>query len=222
MPVPSGSRSSRRIGNGFQISNTRKSIRPARKVFQASGTAMSVTSCPATSSMTTNCGSFKPAPRATNVAAGIPMMVTAAAAMIVAQLRLAAGIRQMINAHTITVNVDPQVPGPGLRRPAPKNVATSAAPKAALVPGWRPGEPPSVAILVVEPVLPYCLVGVGNRGRNHVPAARPLAEIDQAAAVTAKREVRVGRLHLLLADRAAEFEGRLARHIGLRRSEVRL
>ncbi len=76
MPVPSGSRSSRRIGNGFQISKTRKSIRPARNVFQASGTAMSATSCPATSSMTTNCGSFKPEARATRVAAGIPMSVT--------------------------------------------------------------------------------------------------------------------------------------------------
>src|ERR1019366_1346596 len=74
---------------------------------KARGTAMSVTSCPATSSMTTNCGSFKPDARATSVAAGIPMRVTAAAATIVAQARLATGIQELANAHTITVANDP-------------------------------------------------------------------------------------------------------------------
>jgi hypothetical protein len=127
IPVPSGSRSSRRIGNGFQISKTRKSIRPARKVFQASGTAMTATSCPATSSTTTNCGSFKPEERATSVAAGIPMRVTAAAAIMVAQARFATGIWELANAHTKTVANEPHVPGPGLRRPVPKKVATSVA-----------------------------------------------------------------------------------------------
>src|SRR5207302_9646409 len=127
IPVPSGNRSSRRIGNGFQISKIRKSIRTERKVFQASGTAMSATSCPATSSITTNGGSFKPEERATSVAAGIPMRVTAAAAMKVAQVRLAGGMRKLTNPHTIIVANDPHVPGPGLRRPAPKKVATSVA-----------------------------------------------------------------------------------------------
>src|SRR5208282_3977310 len=131
MPVPSGSRSNRRIGNGFQISKTRKSIRPARKVFQASGTAMSVTNCPATSSMTTNCGSFRPEDRATSVAAGIPMRVAAAAATMVAEVRLVSGIRELANAHSTAVANDAQVPGPGLRRPAPKKVATSVAHNAA-------------------------------------------------------------------------------------------
>jgi len=127
MPVPSGNSSSRRIGNGFHISKTRKSIKPARKGFQASGAAMSVTNCPATSSMTTNCGSFRPAARATMVAAGIPINVTTTAAMIVAQTRFPSGIRELANAHKITVAKDPQVPGPGLRRPVPKKVATSVA-----------------------------------------------------------------------------------------------
>ena len=40
------------------ISKTRKSIKPTRKVFHVSGTAIRAMSCPATSSMTTNCGSF--------------------------------------------------------------------------------------------------------------------------------------------------------------------
>src|SRR5271156_6083014 len=77
--------------------------------------------------MTTNCGSFKPAPRATRVAAGIPTRVTIAAAMIVAHRRSATGIREHANAHRITVATDPHVPGPGLSRPRPKNVATSVA-----------------------------------------------------------------------------------------------
>src|ERR1039458_5525520 len=73
-------------------------------------------------------------------------------------------------------------------------------------------EDSSVPILVVEAVLPDGFVGVGNRRRNHIPAARPLAQIDQAAAVAAKREVGVRRLYRLLADRATEFDQTLARH----------
>jgi len=72
------------------------------------------------------------------VAAGIPISVTAAAAATVAQVRLAAGMRELANAHTMTVANDPQVPGPGLRRPAPKNVATSVAHKGADRSGTRP------------------------------------------------------------------------------------
>src|SRR5260370_26948171 len=82
--------------------------------------------------MRTNCGSFKPEERATGVAAGIPMTVTDPAAMIVAQVRLTAGIRELANAHTIIVANDPHVPGPGLRRPAPKKVATRVAHSGAL------------------------------------------------------------------------------------------
>src|SRR5260370_27919163 len=77
--------------------------------------------------MTTNCGSFKPEERATSVAAGIRMRVTAAAAIMVAQARFATGIRELANAHTRTVANEPHVPGPGLRRPVPKKVATSVA-----------------------------------------------------------------------------------------------
>jgi len=62
------------------------------------------------------------------------MRVTAPAATIVAQVRLAAGIRELANAQIITVASDPQVPGPGLRRPAPKKVATRAAHSGA---AWR-------------------------------------------------------------------------------------
>jgi hypothetical protein len=61
------------------------------------------------------------------VAAGIPMRVTAAAAIMVAQARFATGIWELANAHTKTVANEPHVPGPGLRRPVPKKVATSVA-----------------------------------------------------------------------------------------------
>ncbi len=46
-----------------------------------------------------------------------------------------------------------------------------------------------------------------------MPAASPLAQVNNAAAVTAKREVRVGAIHRFPADGAAELESALARHI---------
>jgi hypothetical protein len=81
------------------------------------------------------------------------MRVTAAAATIVAQVRLAIGIRELANAHRITVANDPHVPGPGLRRPAPKKVATSVAQSGALgqdapaTAGGTPALRSSVALL---------------------------------------------------------------------------
>ena len=57
------------------ISKARKNIKPASKLFHESGTAISAMSCPATSSITTNWGSFSPDARATRVAAGMPIDV---------------------------------------------------------------------------------------------------------------------------------------------------
>ena len=188
MPVPSGSRSNRRIGNGFRISKTRKSIRPARNVFHAKGTAMRVTSCPATSSMTTNWGSSTPATRATRVAAGMPMSVTKAAATMVAQVRLAAGMWELANHQTMTVATDPQVPGPGLRRPAPKKVATSVAQSGAR--GERPRLPAgrrryvgrgwgcSGVCLTAHLRVGSGLFAFGGGLRDYVGASGPLAEVD--------------------------------------------
>lgn len=45
-----------------------------------------------------------------------------------------------------------------------------------------------------------------------MPAAGPLAQVNDAAAVAAKREVRAGAIHRFLADGAAELESALARH----------
>lgn len=58
------------------MSKARKSIKPVRKVFHARGTAMSAINCPATSSITTICGSLLPKARDTRVAAGIPIAMT--------------------------------------------------------------------------------------------------------------------------------------------------
>ena len=45
-----------------------------------------------------------------------------------------------------------------------------------------------------------------------MPAACPLAQVNNAAAVAAKREVSVGAIHRFLAHGAAELESSLARH----------
>src|SRR5271156_3470981 len=71
---------------------------------------------------------------------------------------------------------------------------------------------PSISALIVRAILPYRFFGIGDRRRDHVASAGPLAEIEQAAALAAEREVWVGRFRRLLADRAAEFEGAFAGH----------
>jgi hypothetical protein len=131
IPVPSGSFSSCRTGGGLTISNALKSIRPAGKVFHASGTAISAINCPATSSITTNCGSLVADARATRVAAGIPISVTSTARTIATGVRSEVGSSCATAAQSTTVAADPHVPGPGRSRPIPKKVATSVAHSAA-------------------------------------------------------------------------------------------
>src|SRR5581483_211416 len=127
MPVPSGKRSSCRSGGGFQISNARKSIKPSKTDFHENEAPVRAINCPATSSMTTNCGSLIPVLRATCVAAGMPVITTTAAALMVAGNSHFPGISRAANAHTMTVASDPQVPGPGLIWPTPNTVAIATA-----------------------------------------------------------------------------------------------
>src|SRR5579862_8511427 len=56
------------------------------------------------------------------------------------------------------------------------------------------------------------LLRIGYRRGNHISAARPFSEVDNAAAVTAERKIRVGVLNGFFADGAAEFDDTLARH----------
>jgi hypothetical protein len=168
MPVPSGSRSNSRIGKGLRISKTRKSIRPTRNVFHDRGTAINETSWPATSSMTTNCGSLMPVARTTRVEAGMPMSVTTKTAMIVARVRLPTGMSEDVDAdntapHRTMVAIEAQVPGPGLRRPMPKKVATSVAQRGALDRG-------AAADAGGEPALSREAAGREERADSGVPS----------------------------------------------------
>jgi hypothetical protein len=138
IPVPSGSRSSCRIGGGFMISKALKSIKPARKVFHTRGTAISAISCPATSSITMNFGSLVADARATRVAAGMPIRVTSTAAEMATEVRSEGGMRWAAAAQIITVVAEPQVPGPGRRWPIPQKVAIRVAQS-----GARGRRPPS-------------------------------------------------------------------------------
>jgi hypothetical protein len=61
--------------------------------------------------------------------------------------------------------------------------------------------------------------GIVDRRRNYVSAAGPLAEVYEAAAIAAEREVSVRGLRRFFADGAAEFDCAFARHIGI--GEVR-
>jgi hypothetical protein len=88
-------------------------------------------------------------------------------------------------------------------------------PKAVLVPQarWQArAENRSSSILVFKAILAHGFVGVGNGRRDYISAARPFAQVDQATAVAAKREVRIGGVRWLFADRAAEFDGSLTGH----------
>src|SRR5215472_15498670 len=131
IPIPSGSRSSCRTGYGFTISKARKSIKPAKKDFQERGAPRSVTSWPAVSSITTNCGSLIPEARATEVAAGMPRATVKTARKRLAGKIHAAGSKWETTAQRIRVASDPHVPGPGFKRPAPKKVATRVAQRGA-------------------------------------------------------------------------------------------
>lgn len=135
IPMPSGSRSNCLTGGGFRMSNTLKSIKPARKVFHESGTAMSEMSWPATSSMTTKLGSFLADARAARVAAGIPTRVTTTARTIRIGVRRGYGRARARAAQRSMVAADAHVPGPGRMWPMPKNVAVSVA-----QPGARKGD----------------------------------------------------------------------------------
>lgn len=109
------------------ISKPLKSIKPARKVFHAIGTAMSAMICPATSSITTNCGSFLADARLTRVAAGIPIRMTNIATATASVVRSDGDNARATIAQIRTVAADAQLPGPGRRCPIPKNVAASVA-----------------------------------------------------------------------------------------------
>ena len=77
----------------------------------------------------------------------------------------------------------PTCPGPGRSRPAPKKVATSVA-HAGLIDSWRP-----ISVGLFDRLIGIGGVvdlGIVQRSGNDIGAARPLAEVDEAAAVAAE------------------------------------
>src|SRR5262249_53948645 len=109
------------------MSNPRKSIKPASRVFHDTGANSNVIHWPATSSRTTFCGSLAPELLDSTVAAGIPATTTIRMKHPrTAGCSLPAIPRDSTN-HTNVAASDPQVPGPGRKLPSPKKVAVSDA-----------------------------------------------------------------------------------------------
>ena len=229
MPVPSGRRSSWRIGGGFTISNPRKSIKPSSRDFHAIGTAISVISCPATSSMTTNCGSFNAEARATRVAAGIPTQQSLRSQQEPPRAARTGASQRASSHHRRTVAAEPQVPGPGCKRPTPKNVAISVAQEGArggTVAGqlalgrWRRRR---YAVGVARFQSGRLLILMASSGLPHRPCPAPATKLRtrrwpicpdrSGGSARCKRETPgPSALHRLLADRATQLESALASH----------
>src|SRR5271165_4032151 len=135
--------------------------------------------------MTTCDGSFFPEPRASSVAAGIPIAVAATIRARITGTRAPEGSCDA-NAHQSSVAAsEPQVPGPGRNWPAPKNVATSVAQAGAVLDVATASVGFFDMIVRVAGIVGFRIV---ERTGNHVTATRPLAEVNQAAALAAKRE----------------------------------
>src|ERR1700730_13237465 len=203
MPTPSGRRSSWRTGGGLTISNALKSIKPNSRDCHVVGAAIRVMSWPATSSMTTNCGSLRLLARATCVAAGIPTRNAVRANRAAAQGCQLCAIQRATSHHSRTVAAEPQVPGPGRRYPTPKKVATIVAQRGASL-------PPSGILIGLSGDI-FDVIAVLYWRRDDIPAAGPFAQVNQAAAVATERELGVLAGHGLLADGALQLD--LASHV---------
>jgi len=191
------------------MSNARKSIKPASNGFHRIGHAINVTSCPATSSMTTCCGSFLPQPRASRVAARMPTAVTATISNRIMGTWAHGGSRKATSHQTSTAAKDPQVPGPGRSRPTPKKVATSVAHLGAGV----DVSTTSIGLLdVLIGVVDIVGLWIVQRRGDNIRAAGPLAEVNQSASVAAKRKLGIAGDYDLLACGASQADNAFLRH----------
>src|ERR1035437_1905024 len=151
---------------------------------------------PATSSMTTNWGSLRPDSRATMVAAGMPSRRGRTIPASSSRTRIcgAGWMPQATPAQMSTAATEPQVPGPGLPRPAPKKVATVQAQRVLPAAGRELGASVVMGISVAATAQASQVFedfGVQDRRADLVDAHGPLAKVDLAAAVRAEREVLV-------------------------------
>jgi hypothetical protein len=187
-----------RTGGGLTISNARKSIKPASSAGHPMGHVTSVSSCPATSSITTCDGSFLPHPRASRVAAGMPIATTTAVSTTITGIRAAEGRCEANSHHNNTVASDPHVPGPGRNRPAPKKVATRVAHRGA----GGPISPGSLRLFAsLARVVGIVGLRIVQRGGDDICAARPLTQVNRAAVFTAERILGIAGQHDLSASR---------------------
>src|SRR6266852_5428060 len=140
MPHPPGRDSACRTGNGFQMSNTRTSIKRNSRDFQLAGARARryVSICPETSSTTTNCGSFTPHSCDIFSAAQIPIADTSSTSSttqesigttMVTWLRCRSvganrEVRRTSSQYSKTPTSEPHVPGANGTYPAQPAVAT--------------------------------------------------------------------------------------------------
>src|SRR6266568_1205723 len=216
IPQPSGRLSRRRIGNGLVMSKRRKRIRAMIPWRQSAGQNSNVIHWPATSSITTNPGSCRPLSLAAIVAAGTPkaMVNTAPTARKTRSPRGPAGRPRATPVHKSTAATDPQVPGPGFPRPAPKKVATVQAQSVLRVPAGDSGAATdSLIVRIPAPASAQATevfehLRVQHRRTYLVDAHCPLAKVNLAATVTAKREVLILGTNKHATSRAVEnFRG---------------
>jgi len=116
-----------------------------------------------------------------------------------------------------TAAADPQVPGPGRNRPAPKKEAMTVAQSgaaASVCPGISVISFFGISVFIsrVTGTLDFAVVGVLHWRRNDVLSAGPLAQINQSASFAAEREILTGFCHGLFADRAFQLDRGFARH----------
>src|ERR1017187_4096561 len=147
--------------------------------------------------MTTKPGSWRPLSWAAMVAAGMPRITARAMAASRTRSKVCgAGCRpQATAAQSRRAATEPQVPGPGLPRPAPKKVATVQAQKVLRA---VPATTVEAGLLVIGVSSAAAEVAeifedfwVQNRRADLVDAHGPFAKVDFAAAVRAEREVLV-------------------------------
>ena len=185
------------------MSNPRKSIKPARSDFHDKAAPVRAMSWPATSSITTNCGSFALAARATTVAAGMPSKTAARARASAAPPRLPGAIEAATPYQSATVTADAQVPGPGPSRPTPKKVAIRLAQT-----GGGATEEESVARSGLVSVIARLRAGrfvrarVLDRRRDYVSPRSPPPQIEQSAAFAAEWVFSLGSFHFGLTNGA--------------------
>src|SRR5580658_9319902 len=198
MPQPAGRPSSWRAGNGLTISKRRNRARAMRASRQLTRLPSRAIHWPATSSMTTKPGSWRPLSRAAIVAAGTPRAMESA----MPERRVSSSVwgegwaKRAYAAQSRTAATEPQVPGPGLPKPAPKKVATAQAHHFVGFLFWTgvvDGEGSfAIGALVAaagESAEVFEDFGIEDWRTDFVDAHGPLAQIDLAATVGAEGKV---------------------------------